>query len=84
MRIHDSQNDTVTNNLILFLTEKEATQLIGALEQVLDDDSPGNHSHVHDKDYTHEITVTIARPSKLHQYDKRSQEILQGFDFDES
>jgi hypothetical protein len=41
MRIHDSQNDTVTNNLILFLTEKEATHLIGALEQVLDDDSPG-------------------------------------------
>lgn len=82
MRIHDIQNDTVTNNLILFLTEKEATQLIGALEQVLDDDSPGNHAHVNDKQYTHEITITIPRPGKLNEYDNRSQEILQGFEFD--
>ena len=35
MRIHDSQNDTITNNLILFLTEKEAKEMIGALEGYL-------------------------------------------------
>lgn len=82
MRIHDSQNDTVTKNLILFLTEKEAQQLIGALENVLEDDSAGNHWHINDKEYTHEITVTIVRPGKLNEYDNRSQEILQAFEFD--
>lgn len=82
MRIHDSQIDRVTNNLILFLTEKEAQQLIGALENVLEDDSAGNRWHVNDKEYTHEIIVTIVRPGKHNEYDNRSQEIQQDFEFD--
>ena len=83
MRILDGEHDTVTRDITLYLTENEAKELIDSLQFVLGDDSASNHWHVNDRAFNHEITVTIVRPGKLHQFNQRSLEVLEGFEFDE-
>lgn len=59
MRILDQTHDTVSDNTLLLLTITEASELKDALEDILQSEELGIHSHINDLDYSHELTVAL-------------------------
>ena len=81
MRILDEDRDKALKNILLLLTKQEAVQLISDLEDLVNDDTKGNHSHINNEDYSKEITRALyeenniddffsERCKKLIKYDK--------------
>ena len=60
MRILDNDSDKAMSNILILLTQKEAKIVVGYLEQMLENkERDGDHSHINDDSYQHEITVAI-------------------------
>ena len=65
----ESKTYKFLDNINLYLKKNEVIELIGALENLLSEPNsidcgefvinPGDHYHVNDADYSHEITVYI-------------------------
>lgn len=77
MRIHDSDNDKVTDNVTLYLTSTEAQELIDDLAEVLSNPK-GNHAHISSANYQQELTVCIYNLDDLDEFDDRSKAIIRG------
>jgi hypothetical protein len=76
MRILDVDRDIAVNKAILYLTDEEALQLTGYLEQLLKD-SESQHFHLDDENFERELIVTIYRPHQLMSYDDRSRRLIE-------
>lgn len=75
MRILNSADNTPLNNICIYLTPAEATQMVGYLEQLLVE--PGEHFHLNDDEYQREITLTVYQAGNLKHYDERSKKLIQ-------
>jgi hypothetical protein len=76
MRILDSENKSRLYDIVLYLKKHEIVYLIGALENLLDNSSSGDHCHVNDDEYKNEITVTLYDENKLDMFDERSKKLI--------
>lgn len=74
MRIFDKKNNQTTSDLILFLTENEAQELISSLQQMIDDKKT-HHAHINDESLEHELTVTLY-DENIESFDERSKEVI--------
>ncbi|MBE7045425.1 MAG: hypothetical protein E7397_07825 [Ruminococcaceae bacterium] len=81
MRILDEDRDTTVDNVLILFTKEEAIQLISSLEDLIADETKGNHHHINNNDYSKELTIALynekniddwfsERCKRLIQYDK--------------
>jgi hypothetical protein len=71
MRILNGDNDQPVYNVQLYLTPQEATDLVTAIEELLQTPEANEHRHVMASDGGREISVSLITSSKtrnLHMY----------------
>jgi len=75
MRIYNEDEKNTVNNIILYLTPKEAQEMKDSLETLLEDKNH-HHSHVPDEEYKREVTISIYRKDNLSSFDEISRSII--------
>jgi helix-turn-helix protein len=75
MRILDRDSNKTINNVILYLSEDEASVLQSSLQNLLEKPE-NNHTHINNPDFTKEITVCIYDPGNLTGFDERSKKVI--------
>jgi len=76
MHILDMDADRSVNNIIIYLTKKEADHLLHNLSNLVKWNNVKKHVHNSDDNYEHEITMVIYDENKLDSLNKRSKEII--------
>jgi hypothetical protein len=76
MRILNYAEGAPLDNICVYLTSAEATQMIEYLEQLLAEPDQ-HHFHLNDDEYQREIRLTVYDPAHLNQYDARSKKLIQ-------
>ncbi len=76
MRILNYTDDMPLNNICVFLTPAEARQMVGYLEQLLEEPEQ-HHFHLNDDECHREITLTVYQADNLEYYDERSKKLIQ-------
>jgi len=77
MYIYDSDSDRTIDDVVLYLTIEEASELYDGLAKIIEKPR-GNHTHVSSDDYQRELTVCIYRKEDIDTFDDKSQQILKG------
>jgi len=75
LRILDDASDKKLDSVSLFLTQEEAIQLRGYLNQLLEDPKL-QHSHLTGTDYKKEVTVCLYDEKDLKNFNQRSIRLL--------
>jgi len=76
MRVLNGDTDTSVKSISIYLTMSEAKQMLGYLEQLVDD-SYNDHFHLNDDSYEHEITLVAYNQSDLTAFDARSKVLIE-------
>ncbi|MEL7432193.1 MAG: hypothetical protein AAGI90_06705 [Chlamydiota bacterium] len=76
MRILDEQSDKKLDTISIFLTEEEAVQLRGYLDQIIDNPKL-QHAHLSSEDYKKEITICIYDKKDLEGFHPRSIKLIE-------
>ncbi|MBE7031644.1 MAG: hypothetical protein E7401_01620 [Ruminococcaceae bacterium] len=77
MRILDEDRDKALKNILLLFTKQEAEQLISDLEDLVNDDTRGNHFHINNEDYSKEITVALYDENNIDDFfSERCKELI--------
>ncbi len=76
MRILDQESDRAIKNILLLLTPSEASELKDELERMLSKKNWGDHSHICDFNYEHEVTIAIYREGKDDSFNSRINRLL--------
>lgn len=77
MRISNDTSDEKLDQITIFLTESEASQLKNSLEQFLKKPKDrGLHFHLSSEDYQKEITVCIYNPENIAILHPRAQKLI--------
>jgi hypothetical protein len=76
LRILDDELSKKLDNVTIFLTEEEAIQLRGYLNQLLENPKH-HHAHLSSADYQKEITIAIYREDNLSSFNERSRRLIQ-------
>lgn len=75
MRILDDESDKKLDTVSIFLTQEEAVQLRGYLNQLLDNPKL-QHSHLSSSDYQKEITLCLYDEKNLENFNQRSIKLI--------
>ena len=75
MRMLNLDGSAPLSNITVYLTPAEATQMIGYLEQLVENQED-HHFHLNDDEYQREITLTVYQPGYLDEYDQRSKKLI--------
>jgi hypothetical protein len=75
MYILDNISDTSLNNVTLYLTYLEASELKDSLEDLLKKPLV-NHAHISDENFLKEITVCVYDVKNLKGFDERSINLI--------
>jgi hypothetical protein len=75
MRILDESADKSLNNVILYLTLSEASELRDSLDDLLKKSS-NNHAHIANENFQKELTVCIYDVENLKGFDERSIDLI--------
>jgi hypothetical protein len=67
----DETSNQSIGNLTLLLEKAEAIQLIGYLEDLVSEESPNEHFHLNDAEYTKEITIALYEDKRLDGFSDR-------------
>lgn len=76
MRILDKARDQSVKNITLLLTVSEASELRDKLNGLLFSNLRGDHIHVDDKEYQHEITVALYDSSTMAGFAERIKRLI--------
>ncbi|WP_058487096.1 hypothetical protein [Defluviitalea phaphyphila] len=76
MRILDQEADKVIKNILLLLTPSEASELKDDLERILSENKEGEHSHICDINYEHEVTIAIYEDETINSFNNRIKKLL--------
>jgi hypothetical protein len=76
MRILDKRNDVALTDVILLLTQNEASELKETIELMLKNIDFNRHEHINDKEYEHEIILSIYDESNPMPFNKRIQKLI--------
>ena len=76
MRILDINTDLLLKDVALYLTKDEAKELRDTLTDLLVEGKTGNHAHINDLDYEHELTVLIYDEGNVDSLNERSKKII--------
>lgn len=75
MRIYSPDQDRSLDEIVLYLTKKEAEEMKNSLESIIDRPS-NNHAHIDDYDFQKELTICIYDIDNLKDFNTRSKEII--------
>lgn len=75
MRILDNETNRAISNISVFLTPEEAREMIGYLEQLLEDPQL-HHAHLNDEKYEREITLAVYSEKNMNEFDDRSRKLI--------
>ena len=76
MRILDINTDLSLKDVALYLTKDEAKELRNTLTDLLVEEKQGNHAHINDLDYEHELTVLVYDEGNVDSLNERSKKII--------
>ena len=76
MRILNQDTDEVLKDVLLLLTESEASELKDELERLLSSTQRDDHGHINDDEYQREITLTIYNDDNLDGFDERVKRLI--------
>lgn len=77
MRIFDSDNKQAIKHVILYLEIDEAKEMLGDLQSLIEQSNKtGQHAHINDASFEHEITLTIYKKNNLEAFDVTSQRLI--------
>lgn len=76
MRVLDLVEDRAVKNVVLYLKKDEAKELYDSLGSLLSSDKPGDHQHVDDENFSHEITVVIYGDGREDMLNERSRLLI--------
>lgn len=77
MRIFNSDKKCALNNVILYLEIDEAKEMFYNLQSLIESyGKKGQHAHINDRSFDHEITLTIYNKDDLSGLDKASIELI--------
>lgn len=74
MRILDQDNDKKLDNILLFFTEQEASEMRDSLNILLSEKS--GHHHINNEDYQKEITVCMYEENNLDNFHPRCKKLI--------
>ncbi len=74
MRLLNNGTDASLKNITIYLTKSEARQMIGYLEQIIDE--PNQHFHLDDEMFEHEVTLVVYQENNLASFDARSKRLI--------
>lgn len=73
MRILDVDKDVALKDICLYLTLDEANELLDSLNDFINHSNKiGQHAHICDNEYTHELTISLYDEEKLASFNDRS------------
>jgi len=75
MKILNTDTNSPTKNICIYLTSAEALQMLGYLEQLVAE--PDEHYHLNDEDFEREISLVIYNPNDLSGFDARSKRLIE-------
>ncbi|MBA3238187.1 MAG: hypothetical protein H0T62_07575 [Parachlamydiaceae bacterium] len=75
MRILDEVSDMSLENVILYLTISEASELRDSIDELLKKPL-NNHGHVSSENFQKEITVCIYDLTNLDEFNERSKDLI--------
>ena len=76
MRIFDVDNDQALSNVVLYLKNEEAKELLDSLTSLIGDGDFSAHSHITDLEFEHELTVVLYDEQKMDSLNERSKKII--------
>lgn len=76
MRILDADNNKAINNLNLYLTMEEAKEMLGDLENLINNYGKNEHTHINDAEYEREIRLVLYNMNNLNSFDERSKKLI--------
>jgi len=76
MRILDQESDKAIKKILLLLTPSEASELKNDLERMLSEKKFGDHSHICDINYEHEVTISIYEDGNTDAFNNRINRLL--------
>lgn len=75
MRMLDDDRDIKVDNISIFLTKDEALQMIGYLEDLIE--NPDNHhAHLSSEDYQKEITMCVYDQKNIDSFHPRARKLI--------
>ncbi len=75
MRLLDTETNKAIGSVGIYLTKTEAKQMLDFLQSLINE-TAGNHVHVNDDNYSHEVTLAIYFDENLDQFDERSKKLI--------
>lgn len=75
MKILNTDTNSPTKNISIYLTSAEALQMLGYLEQLVAE--PNEHYHLNDESFEREITLVVYNPDNLSGFDTRSKRLIE-------
>jgi hypothetical protein len=76
MRILDQNSNLSLNNILILLTNNEAIVLKEDLERIISLSSNKEHIHIDDKEYKHEITLSLYNEKENNYYNERMKKLI--------
>jgi hypothetical protein len=76
MRILDQNSNLSLNNILILLTNNEAIELKEDLERIISLSSNKEHIHIDDKEYKHEITLSLYNEKENNYYNERMKKLI--------
>ena len=77
MRMLNNDLDVAFENVTIYLNIGEIAEMLGALESLLKNGKIGDHHHINDTEYAHEITLVMYDENDLHEFEQRSRKLIQ-------
>ncbi|MEK9166049.1 MAG: hypothetical protein AAB525_04315 [Patescibacteria group bacterium] len=75
MKIYDSEHKRILESITLYLTPNEATELANDAKD-LSENPQKHHSHINDKNFKNEITISVYTKENINQFDEESKKVI--------
>jgi hypothetical protein len=76
MRILNQDENKPIKNVLLMLTDEEATELRDDLERLLSKKISNDHSHINNLEYTHELSIALYDANNIEEFDERTKKLI--------
>lgn len=75
MRILNIDSGQPLQNICIYLTPSELSEMVGTLEDFQSGEIE-HHAHINDQTHRHEITLAVYTAQNLKDFDERSQRLI--------
>lgn len=76
MRLLNNDSNKKMDDITILLTHEEICELRDAINEILESEQTGYHSHINDATYTKEITIAIYNDENVKYFNERCQTLI--------